>query len=887
MKPIRTRALITIVCILASWTFPSSILASVEIDGIFYDLNTSAKTAAVVSNPDKYSGAIDIPSSFVYNGDSYNVKSIGSQAFKDCLGITSVIIPNSVTELGYYAFLNCTGLTSVTIGNSVTSIGWQTFKGCVGLTSVIIPNSVTSIGDFAFYDCTGLSSVDIPNSVTIISYFAFGHCANLTSIDIPNSVTFIDSSAFNGCSGLTSIRVDTNNEVYDSRNNCNAIIETSTNTLTRGCKNTVFPSNVINIAPYAFANCTGLTSIEIPNCVTSIGSTAFGECTDLASVIIPNSVASIGSCAFGGCKSLTNVEIPSSVMSVQDLTFQDCTSLASVSIPSSVTSIGRQAFEGCSGLSSIIVERETPASVINSSSFEGVDKTNCALYVPFGSKTTYENAAYWNEFKNIKESPVLVGTLYYHLNISDKTAIVDKIADENYSGPLTIPESIDYAGNTYIVTEIGEGAFSGCVGLTSVTIPGNVTSIGESAFSECTSLASMRIPDSVTYIGVYAFVNTEWYNNQPDGLVYGGKVAYRYKGEMPEGTTIAIRNGTASIAPWAFAGYENLISVTIPNSVITIGNSAFHWCSGLTSLTIPNSVTSIGKEAFDQSGLISVTIGSGVTSIGWNAFLECTNLLSVTVRSETPASLDSSFDGVDLSNCILYVPKGSKSAYANASGWGMFRNIIEYEPDTDISALDNVIYVEQTEGCIGGTMDIPVKVKNSYDFRGFQFTMELPEGSTINSWKLSTNRLPEGAALSDMFSPVKIDGNKINVACSLNYGVATFTGNDGEIGTVNVTFANDMEVGEYPIYLTACDISDASGTDKKLADIKATLVLDDYVVGDANGDGEVLIGDVIAILNYIVGVTSNNFNEKAADANGDGEILIGDVITVLNIIVSQ
>ena len=184
-------------------------------------------------------------------------------------------------------------------------------------------------------------------------------------------------------------------------------------------------------------------------------------------------------------------------------------------------------------------------------------------------------------------------------------------------------------------------------------------------------------------------------------------------------------------------------------------------------------------------------------------------------------------------------------------------------------------------------MNIPVKVKNSYDFRGFQFTMELPEGTTVNSWKLSANRLPSGATLSDKFSTQKIEGNKINVACSLNYGDATFSGNDGEIATVNVTFANDMEVGEYPIYLTACDISDAGGTDNKLSDIKATLVLEDYVEGDANGDGVVLIGDVIAILNYIVGVTSNNFNEKAADVNGDGEILIGDVIAVLNIIVSQ
>ena len=133
-----------------------------------------------------------------------------------------------------------------------------------------------------------------------------------------------------------------------------------------------------------------------------------------------------------------------------------------------------------------------------------------------------------------------------------------------------------------------------------------------------------------------------------------------------------------------------------------------------------------------------------------------------------------------------------------------------------------------------------------------------------------------------------IEGNQINVGCALNDGMKTFTGNDGTIATVNVSFAEDMEEGSYPIYLTHNSISDASGqTQLVLSDIKATLVLEDYVTGDTNGDGMVLIGDVITILNYIIGVPSGNFNVKAADVNGDGMVLIGDVIAVLNIIVNQ
>ena len=246
------------------------------------------------------------------------------------------------------------------------------------------------------------------------------------------------------------------------------------------------------------------------------------------------------------------------------------------------------------------------------------------------------------------------------------------------------------------------------------------------------------------------------------------------------------------------------------------------------------------------------------------------------------------FENVDKSNCTLFVPFGCKSAYETADGWKDFQNIVEEEPDTDISSLDNAIYVEQVDGRIGGTMDIPVKLKNDFDVRGFQFTMDLPEGTTVNSWRMSTNRLPAGATESDKIATQKIDGNTIAIACSLNYGDATFTGNDGEIATVNVTFAEDMEEGTYPIYLTACSSSDAEGFyNPELSDVKSTLSLEDYEPGDANGDGKVLIGDAIAVLNYIVGNVSDNFKMKAADVNGDGKVLIGDVIAVLNIIVNQ
>ena len=293
----------------------SAFAVEVESDGLWYEVVTKAKEAKVIryKNDAKYNGDIVIPETVVYEGITCNVTSIEYWAFYGCSGLTSVTIPSSVTSIGGDAFNGCSRLKKVIIKDIAAWCGISfsdSFSNPLvyahhlysdentEITELIIPNSVTSIGNHAFCDYSGLTSVTIPNSVTSIGEYAFSGCSGLTSVTIPNSVTSIGYHAFDGCSGLTSIKVESGNTKYDSRDNCNAIIEITSNTLITGCKNTTIPNSVTSIGFHAFDGCSGLTSITIPNNVTSIGDWAFFHCSGLISITIPNSVTSIGSGAF-------------------------------------------------------------------------------------------------------------------------------------------------------------------------------------------------------------------------------------------------------------------------------------------------------------------------------------------------------------------------------------------------------------------------------------------------------------------------------------------------------------------------------------------------------------------------------------------------------------
>ena len=322
-------------------------------------------------------------------------------------------------------------------------------------------DGVTTLPQYAFWWLDYLTSTIIGDEITSIDYDAFSYCSGLTSVTIGSGVTSVNGYTFyNNYDCLTSITVDSNNATFDSRNNCNAIINTNTNELVLGCKNTIIPNNVTSIGDYAFHQCYGLTSVDIPSGVTSIGSCAFQECSGLTSIVIP----------------------------------------------SGVTEIKSFAFESGTSLTSITVEATTPPTAY----YGMFDGSTCPIYVPCESVEAYKSASGWSDYASRIACPPFEGKFQATYS-GGETYELDCDGNTTLSTGNTKPSGYQASAMTEAiigdcVTEIGEHAFYGYSGLTSVSIPDSVTTIGIAPFQNCYSLTSVTIPSGVTFIGNQAFV---------------------------------------------------------------------------------------------------------------------------------------------------------------------------------------------------------------------------------------------------------------------------------------------------------------------------------------------------------------------------------------------
>ncbi len=401
-----------------------------------------------------------------YSGDytiQAGITTIVDYAFKGCTELTSVTMPNSVTTMGSEAFEDCTKMTSVTLSEGLSIIEGA-FSNCIKLQSVIIPASVTKINNYAFSGCSELASVTFKEGLQQIGTGAFANCA-ITDISIPASVTGM-GSAFSSCP-LENITIAAGNAYFDSRNDCNAIIETEDNKLIVGAKNSTIPESVVTIgssafqgiditsvtlpasvqeiANLAFKGCSQLTSFTLPNTVTSVGDdvftgsgitepvynntifafmppaktgaytipegiqvitgNAFQDCNQLTAVTFPSSLQRVGFDAFWHCDALTEVVLPEGLTLIDSYAFEHCDILHKVTLPSTLTEIRHHAFYNCPELDSIIVNVADPLE-ISADVFGGVD-ASCKIFVPAGSVAAYSAATVWMGFdiQSIEDLP--------------------------------------------------------------------------------------------------------------------------------------------------------------------------------------------------------------------------------------------------------------------------------------------------------------------------------------------------------------------------------------------------------------------------------------------------------------------------------------------------
>ena len=459
-----------------------------EVGGIYYNIASSTDLTVEVtyrgnysdSYSNEYSGAVTIPSTVTYNGETYRVTSIGYSAFWDCSSLTAITIPEGVIEIGMSAFASCSSLSSFTIPESVTEIGVGAFCNCRSLTSIVIPGNVSGLYDHEFSGCTSLSSVTLPEGLRSIGYYTFAGCSSLTSIAIPKGMEWVSEGAFDGCSSLRSVHVGSLEDwcgiSFGDSWGANPLYYENVKLYVNGKSldsTIVIPDGVTRIGDFVFQNCREITSVTIGKDVEEIGVGVFLGCENLTAITVDagnavydsregcnavmhkESDAFIAGCAtstvpdgttmiypgaFAG-SSVTSVDLPSSVTIIHSAAFLYCRQLENITIPDGLVYIGESAFEECSSLKAITIP-------------EGVEELLCYTFygctnletLTIGSNVDcYDDSSVFEGCNNIKDLTVM-GSLFPHIT-------TDKLTTIRLFSPVPL-ETEEFSNKTYRVCTV-------------------------------------------------------------------------------------------------------------------------------------------------------------------------------------------------------------------------------------------------------------------------------------------------------------------------------------------------------------------------------------------------------------------------------------------------
>ena len=538
--------------------------------------------------------------------------------------IPTVIYGKTVTDIGNDVFAS-RGLTSVVIPNSITSIGARAFRLTTKLTSIVIPNSVTNIGEAASQG-SSITSIILSNSLTEISVNMF-NSSKLTSIILPGSVTSIGTGAFSNCSDLSEVTLSSNLiHIGDG-----AFANTTSLT------HITLPNSITNIGEYAFSG-SNLTSINLPNGLTTINVGAFNR-SKLTSVVMPNSITSIGQHAFGNCYDLTNVTFSNGLTGIGDYAFWGCSNLKNISIPESIQYIGMFSFRDCTGLTSLNIKTSSPDCVIGDHAFNGCTGLSSVTIDTLGSIGQWAFSGCNNlirvDLANIKnigihafaESRCLEEVGISNVNIIgdfsfSSCASLDKVSITNsgvvgynaFGGCTGSPSSLSLTIDT--LESLDGYAFNECDSLMKADLA-NVKDIGAYAFGGCDSLEEVIISNTDA-IGNFAFVNCV---NLVSASIDAAEIGERAFSNCQSLSDLYLADGLEIIENCAFEFCQSLLEVDIPNTITHMGNMAF-LCTSLTRVSIPGSIPEIGVAAFAEcSSLHDVALGEGIIRIMQSAFV--------------------------------------------------------------------------------------------------------------------------------------------------------------------------------------------------------------------------------------------------------------------------
>lgn len=832
-------------------------------------------------------------------GDMWNWSSGSVPWYSLRASIKSVELSGGLTRIGSYAFSNLSGLTSVTIPNTVRIIDRSAFSYCSSLISLIIPGSVQTIGMYAFQDCYSLTSVTIQEGCDSIGSDAFESCTKLDTIRLPGSLRSLSYrySAFGSCTALRDIYFGGTEEVWnelgivydhtvitihctdgdflpvslDDRrcgDNLTWTVEESTGTLTISgsgdmwdwwnwyrtipvshesneyanyaypgfIRNVIFPDGLTHIGNASFQDCGNLSSITLPSSVRSIGKDAFRSCSALSSVQLSDGLQKIGDFAFSSCRRLTEIIIPDGVNTIGIGAFSGCIGLTSIHIPESVTSIGASTFVSCSGLTDVTI----PEGVV---SIESAAFANCSglveVSIPVSAIKIDTNA--FSRSSNLKD-------IYYggtaedwnRLNLSYDRGKVTVHCVEGIIEPNTD------------TNRCGENLFwtleNGTLTITGTGEMWNYEVYNDSSYNQLSTapwyslrdtISHIYMAEGVTSIGNYAFstYNTGgWTPTSFDNL-----------------TILELPDTLERIGICGLAGLNNLREVILPSSLIEIDECAFV-LSSFKELEFPQSLTTIGTLAFYGSSLQRLTFPSKVSKIGDAAF-QGASINEIRFLGDPPAISLSALSGI---SATAYYPQNNPTWTKSVlRGYGGGITWVGYVPTGGTLSIGN-----REAACVGRQFTVDLMLDENPGVMMLSFRLEYDddvmeflgaEDGVFSGWNVNASK---NALEWDSDQDRTETGTLLRLRFRVKEDAAP---GEGRIGIKDVFAGNYNEEQLY--------FETGSGI--------VTLI--PHLAGDANGDGKVNGNDLIRLRKYLAG-SEKEIIEGNADVNADAIVDILDLV---------